>query len=88
MKTISLALLALLCVALSGVSPIFGWAQTTPQANRGTSSQWVSHQMNQPPPDTGNRYQLSEAMIEEIRQLFLQAQKDLGDKSDKQKTAP
>jgi hypothetical protein len=40
------------------------------------ADQWVSHQMNQPPPETGDKYALSPGLVEEIKQLYLQAKKE------------
>ncbi len=59
-----------------------------PQDNSAPSGQWLSHQMNQPPPDQARKLVLSEEVIEEIRRLYLQAKKELDDKAAKQKTAP
>lgn len=55
--------------------------QTAPADARPQSSQWLSHQMNQPPPDPGTKTILSEEIIEEIRQLYLQAKKELEQKA-------
>lgn len=87
MKIILLGVVGLLISALPG-APLSASGQAALQARGGNSDQWVSHQMNQPPPDSGNRYQLSDAMIDEIRQLFLQAQKEIAEKPDKKKSAP
>lgn len=38
--------------------------------------QWVSHQMNQPPPETGDKYSFSPGLIDEIKDLYLQAKKE------------
>jgi hypothetical protein len=46
---------------------------TTPSAPQ---DQLVSHQMNQPPPDTGDKYALSPGLVDEIQQLYLQAKKE------------
>ena len=87
MKTILLAFVGFLIFALPD-APLSAFAQASLQARRGTSDQGTSHQMNQPPPDSGNRHQLSDATIDEIRQLFLQSQKEPADKPATQKTSP
>jgi len=53
------------------------YAQSPPQANPASSRQWVSHQMNQPPPDPSERYRISDGMLGEIRELYALAQKEL-----------
>ncbi len=52
-------------------------AQAAPADPRPQSNQWLSHQMNQPPPDPAKKTILSDEIIEEIRQLYLQAQKEV-----------
>ena len=52
-----------------------------PQDSR-SSNQWVSHQMNQPPPGAGDKYNVSQDRLNEIQQLYLQAKKDLDAKAD------
>ncbi|MCA1960388.1 MAG: hypothetical protein LDL33_06295 [Desulfomonile sp.] len=64
-------------------SPVF--AQAAPADSRPLPNQWLSHQMNQPPPDPPKRTILSDEIIEEIRQLYLQAQKELEQKTATQK---
>jgi hypothetical protein len=68
----------------------FSNAQTTGQAAPYTSvtplvpavkppapaDQWVSHQMNQPPPETGDKYSFSPGLIDEIKELYVQAKKE------------
>lgn len=54
------------------------YSQTgNPQNLSKSSEQWISHQMNQPPPETRDKYVISQEQIEEIKQLYLQAQKEL-----------
>jgi hypothetical protein len=43
--------------------------------------QWVSHQMNQPPPDVTDKNALSPEAVDEIEQLYLQAKKELDAKA-------
>jgi hypothetical protein len=57
-------------------------AQVTSQNPPATTDQWVSHQMNQPPPGT-DKYSVSQNRLDEIRQLYLQAKQELEKKSDK-----
>jgi hypothetical protein len=47
-----------------------------------SSDQWVSHQMNQPPPGAGDKYSVSPDRLDEIQQLYLQAKKELDAKAD------
>lgn len=70
--------------------PALSSAQTTNPTNPYTSitplvpavkppspaNQWVSHQMNQPPPETDDKYSFSPGLIEEIKDLYQQAKKD------------
>jgi hypothetical protein len=64
----------------SAVNPAV--AQVTSQNPPATTDQWVSHQMNQPPPGT-DKYSISQNRLEEIRQLYLQAKQELEKKTDK-----
>jgi hypothetical protein len=57
-------------------------AQVTSQNPPATTDQWLSHQMNQPPPGT-DKYSISQNRLEEIRQLYLQAKQELEKKTDK-----
>ncbi len=43
---------------------------------RQDAKQLMSHQMHQPPPGSGKRYKMSQERLEEIRQLFLEAEND------------
>jgi hypothetical protein len=62
------------------------------QATRPTPAggdQWVSHQMNQPPPDTSDKNALSPDAIDDIRQLYLQAKQEAEAKTgDKKSVSP
>ncbi|MFZ5865755.1 MAG: hypothetical protein ACOYXY_07740 [Thermodesulfobacteriota bacterium] len=55
-------------------------AQTDAAGRPSTPDQWASHQMNQPPPDKSGRHQISEKRIDEIKELYQQAKKDLDSK--------
>ncbi len=48
------------------------FAQTSQSQNATRSEQWVSHQMNQPPP-SADKYSMSEDVLDDIRQLYLDA---------------
>jgi len=65
---------AVLCVAFA---PDRARAQTAPATNPPpTDSQWLSHQMNQPPPADNPKYSISRERVDEIVQLYLQAKKE------------
>jgi hypothetical protein len=57
-------------------------AQVTHQSGTSSSETWVSHQMNQPPPGTGDRYDVSPDRADEIRQLYMQARQEHESKKD------
>lgn len=78
---VAIVFLILLAVSVAEV-PVC--AQSAPADARPHSNQWLSHQMNQPPPDPGKKTILSDEIIEDIRQLYLQAKKELEQKA----TAP
>lgn len=59
-------------------SPSF--AQTSQSQNAARPEQWVSHQMNQPPP-AADKYSMSQDLLDDIRQLYLDAKME----SEKQK---
>jgi hypothetical protein len=56
--------------------------QATADGN-GNSNQWTSHQMNQPPPAPRNRYKISPDRMDEIRELYISAKKELKKKGKK-----
>ncbi|MBI5568780.1 MAG: hypothetical protein HY914_02445 [Desulfomonile tiedjei] len=65
---------ALLCLAFA---PDRARAQSAPATNPPpTDSQWLSHQMNQPPPADNPKYAISQERVDEIVQLYLQAKKE------------
>ncbi|MGB6065441.1 MAG: hypothetical protein WBG50_11565 [Desulfomonilaceae bacterium] len=51
------------------------YAQTTLPHNAPSSNQWVSHQLNQPPPNA-SKNNISRDRLNEIEQLYLQAKKE------------
>jgi hypothetical protein len=69
------------------VAMIFAFSLSTAQAqdvqprDSRSSSQWISHQMNQPPPGTSDRNHISKDRLDEIQQLYLQAKKEMDAKS-------
>jgi len=65
-----------------------GHAQTAEKGRSGQVDQWVSHQMNQPLPDDGKKFKLSQDIIDEIRRLYLQAKKEQEAKVEKQQPNP
>jgi hypothetical protein len=76
----SLICLALIVASFLVTAPLS--AQVTSQGVPGSTDQWKSHQMNQPAPGA-DRYTVSQDRLEDIRQLYLQAKKDLTDKTEK-----
>ncbi|MEW6115140.1 MAG: hypothetical protein AB1664_23625 [Thermodesulfobacteriota bacterium] len=69
-----LVMFSLCCIAATAI------AQTDAAGRPSTPDQWASHQMNQPPPDKSGRHQISEKRIDEIKELYQQAKKDLDSK--------
>ena len=60
-------------------------AQQPPQSGgSGAPNQWVSHQMNQPPPPTSERHKISQDRIDELQQLYELARKEQEAKTRKQ----
>ncbi|MBI4964373.1 MAG: hypothetical protein HY913_13935 [Desulfomonile tiedjei] len=59
-----------LCLALVPAS-----AQQAQPGSRGSSDQWTSHQMNQPPPGAGDK-DLSKDRLDDIRELYELARKE------------
>jgi hypothetical protein len=56
-------------------------AQSPADTKSRSGGQWVSHQMNQPPPEVIEKNKLSSERLDEIRQLYLQAKKEQVDGS-------
>jgi hypothetical protein len=73
------SLLTVLC-SIVLVSVFFMGRPATAQSGAETKDrskgQWVSHQMNQPPPEVSEKNKLSSERLDEIRQLYLQAKKE------------
>lgn len=57
-------------------------AQTAHQTAPATRDQGMSHQMNQPPPSVGDRYDVSADRLDDIRELYMQAKKEMDAKKD------
>lgn len=81
-------LLGSLLILLACFCDSKGHCQTPEKAKSGQANPWVSHQMNQPLPDDEKKFKLSQSIIDEIRQLYLQARKEQEGKAEKQHTTP
>lgn len=62
------------CSALTNTQAM---AQSASNIEKDTPQRWVSHQMFQPPPRDSERSKISENTIEEIRRLYLEAEKEI-----------
>jgi hypothetical protein len=51
-------------------------AQSTSNTEKDAPQRWMSHQMFQPPPGDSEKNKLSDKTIEEIRRLYLEAEKE------------
>lgn len=72
-----------LLIAFAVASPSLpAEAQTAHQSGTASPDSWISHQMNQPPPGAGDRYDVSPDRIDEIRQLYKQARQEQDAKQD------
>lgn len=87
MKSSPFVAFVLLMISLSLAAPAVH-SQTVPQSPQTSSNQWISHQMNQPPPDVGKKSELSEEIVEEIRQLYLRAKQEIEAKGPQHKANP
>ncbi|MGC8658298.1 MAG: hypothetical protein ACP5U1_04420 [Desulfomonilaceae bacterium] len=67
----------LLTFALTSIlaAPIAS-AQATGNSKKSDNQQWLSHQMFQPAPNDDEKQTISEKVIQEIRQLYLEAEKE------------
>lgn len=74
----TLAIMLLLCMALACI-PV--QAQTRTSGDSDSPTRWLSHQMNQPPPESAARPKLSQERIDEIRQLYELAKTETKKKS-------
>ena len=80
MKSV-LPLLCLMAVIIT-CSAVCAQAPVVQPPDSRSSDQWVSHQMNQPPPGSGDKYTVSQDRLDEIQQLYLQAKKEADAKVD------
>ncbi len=51
-------------------------AQTASGPKRPDDQRWISHQMFQPPPNDAEKQKISEKVIEEIKRLYIEAEKE------------
>ena len=75
-------------IAVAWLSNLLGpaYSQMPQTADKQSSLQWVSHQMNQTEPDMKQRGKISPKMVDEIRKLYLLAKKELEEQGAKQKS--
>jgi hypothetical protein len=76
MKSFLCAVCGLLIVCFCSLDQP-GHAQAPSKAKSGSPDPWASHQMNQPSPEAPKKIGLSQARIDEIRQLYLEAKKEI-----------
>ena len=60
-------------------------AQSASNMEKDPPQRWMSHQMFQPPPPDSERSKISENTIEEIKRLYLEAEKEIQAKNHQQK---
>ncbi len=78
-------ILTMLCLSAAisvASSSLPAAAQTAHQSGTASPDAWISHQMNQPPPGAGDRYDVSPDRLDEIRELYMQARREQGAKQD------
>ncbi len=75
MKAEIIALFALVTLISFASQPVHSQMDT--QRARTNPEQWHSHQMNQPAPSASERDDLSNDRLDEIRQLYVEAQREL-----------
>ncbi len=51
-------------------------SQNAQNPQQGPSDQWLSHQMNQPPPNS-DKFSMSQESVDEIKQLYMDAKKEV-----------
>ena len=83
MKHISSIIAALwfFCLLFTGAT---AHAQPATHQDRNTANQWLSHQMNQPPPGATRISSTSQERLDEIRQLYELAKREAQAGSRKQ----
>ncbi len=67
----------LILILFSALTHSQALAQPASNRENDPSQRWVSHQMFQPPPPDTERSKLSENTIEEIKRLYLEAEKEI-----------
>jgi hypothetical protein len=75
-----LALLLLMSIWLVCAPAIDCHSQNAQNPQQGAGDQWVSHQMNQPPPNP-EKFMMSKETVDEIKQLYLDAKKEVETKA-------
>lgn len=75
-------------IAIALLNNLLGpaYSQMPQTADKQSSLQWVSHQMDQTEQEMNQRGKISPKMIEEIRKLYLLAKKELEEQGSKRKT--
>jgi hypothetical protein len=76
----------LILTAYALILPAYSQGVPTPAGNADQPQLWMSHQMNQPGPEPSQKYKISQKLVDEIRQLYLQAKKEYDSKVEKKKT--
>jgi hypothetical protein len=76
MKSLFFAVCGLLTISLCCLAQP-GLAQAPSKGKSGSPDPWASHQMNQPSPEKPRKFGLSQERIDDIRQLYLEAKKEL-----------
>ena len=67
----------LIIILFSALTHPQSMAQSASNRENDPSQRWVSHQMFQPPPSDSERSKISENTIEEIKRLYLEAEKEI-----------
>jgi hypothetical protein len=87
MKKLSYLVFSLMIFTAYGFTlPAYSQGVPTPAGNTDRPQLWMSHQMNQPGPEPAQKYKISQKLVDEIRQLYLQAKKEYDSKVEKKKT--
>jgi hypothetical protein len=80
MKSVFFLISLIAVIIVSSVA--IAQAPAAQPSNSNSSNQWVSHQMNQPPPGAGDKNNVSQDRLDDIQQLYLQAKKERDTKAD------
>ena len=76
----------LIIILFSALTHPQSMAQSASNMEKDPPQRWMSHQMFQPPPSDTERSKLSENTIEEIKRLYLEAEKEIQARNDQSKT--